>query len=103
MLASGGSSQPAIQKIAEKEATIMLEAVRELAPKKVRNPLADATTLARAVQSGILDAPQLKNNPFAPGKIVTQIDDRGACIAIDSISEYPMGESKRIASLRQFT
>jgi methylmalonyl-CoA mutase cobalamin-binding subunit len=85
------------------EAKIALDAIRALAPKKVRDPFADATTLARAVQSGILDAPQLKNNPFAPGKIVTQIDERGACIAIDAVSGYPMGESKRIASLKQFT
>ena len=82
-----------------KEATITLEAIRELAPKEVDDPFTDAPTLARAVQSGILDAPQLKNNSFAQGKIATRIDSRGACIAVEPISGDQINERDRIASL----
>jgi hypothetical protein len=82
------------------EATATLTAIRELASEDVTDPYIDAPTLTRAVQSGILDAPQLKNNPFASGKIVTRVDSRGACIAIDSTSGDRFSESDRIASLK---
>jgi hypothetical protein len=81
------------------EATSTLAAIRELAPKGVADPLIDAPTLARVVHVGILDAPQLKNNPFAPGQIITRIDSRGACTAIDTNSGYPLSERDRITTL----
>jgi methylmalonyl-CoA mutase cobalamin-binding subunit len=81
------------------EATTTLEAIRELAPKGVADPLTDASNLTRAVQSGILDAPQLKQNPFAQGQIATRIDRRGACIAIEPTSGHPLSERDRIATL----
>jgi hypothetical protein len=58
------------------EAAITLEAIRNLAPKGVADPWVDATTLTRAIQTGILDAPQLKNNLFGRGKIQTRTDHR---------------------------
>jgi hypothetical protein len=64
------------------EAYGMINAISSLAPDGVSDPLSDATTLTKAVTSGILDAPQLINNPFAKGKIRTQIDRRGACVTI---------------------
>jgi methylmalonyl-CoA mutase cobalamin-binding subunit len=81
------------------EATTTLEAIRELAPKGVADPFTDASNLTRAVQSGILDAPQLKHNPFAQGQIATRIDRRGACIAIGPTSGHPLSERDRIATL----
>jgi hypothetical protein len=63
----------------------------------VADPLADPATLARAVTAGILDAPHLRNNPFAPGRVVTRFVD-GACVAVDS-SGRPLLESERLASL----
>ncbi len=42
----------------------------------------DPATLERAVTSGILDAPQLKNNPYGRGAVVTRIVG-GACLAVD--------------------
>ena len=39
------------------------------------DPLIDPPTLARAVELGILDAPQLRNNRFARGEAITRIID----------------------------
>ena len=81
------------------EAAFTLDAIRDLAPEGVADPLVDTTTLTRAVKTGILDAPQLKNNPFGRGKIVTRIDSRGACIAIDPTTGNLLSERDRIANL----
>ena len=82
-----------------REAADTLEAIRELAPAGVADPLVDATILTRAVQTGILDAPQLKNNPYGRGQIVTRIDSRGACIAIEPTTGTPLSEGDRIVNL----
>ena len=31
-----------------------------------------------------MDAPQLGNNRFARGEIITRIDERGACVVVDA-------------------
>ena len=64
------------------QAQITMQAIRNLADKSVENPLTDPVTLTRAVNLGILDAPQLKNNPFAPGNVRTRVLD-GACETVD--------------------
>jgi hypothetical protein len=56
-------------------------------------------TLTRAVTTGLLDAPHLLNNPFARGRIVTRVDTRGACVAVDPATGSPICEEERIASL----
>jgi methylmalonyl-CoA mutase cobalamin-binding subunit len=81
------------------EATITLEAIRGLASNGVSDPLADAATLTGAVQTGILDAPQLKNNPYGRGQIAARIDSRGACIAIHPTTGNHFREHNRIAAL----
>jgi len=65
-----------------REAQYTLEAIRSLAAGGVEDPLADAATLAKAVQVGIMDAPQLKNNPYARGQVHTRLLD-GACESVD--------------------
>lgn len=82
------------------EANHTLDAIRSLAPSGVEDPLIDPGTLAKAVSLGILDAPQLKNNRFAPGKIQTRIRD-GACTAIHPATGKPTGEAERLAFIRQ--
>jgi len=89
------------------EAQVTLEAIRGLAPAAARgrtgpgvaDPLTDPSTLARAVTAGLLDAPHLKANRFARGQIHTQIDERGACIAVDPRAGRPLSERERIARL----
>ena len=66
------------------EAQVTLDAIRALAGPEVADPLTDPATLARAVTSGILDAPHLRNNPYGRGRVITRIDERGACVAVDA-------------------
>ena len=76
------------------EAAVTLDEIRSLASEGVADPLADAVTLTQAIKTGILDAPQLKNNPFGRGKIVTSVDNRGACNAVDPSTRSPISEKK---------
>ncbi|MBN2004591.1 MAG: cobalamin-dependent protein [Anaerolineae bacterium] len=82
-----------------REVDITLAGIRALAAPGVADPLADAETLARAVTRGILDAPHLRNNPFARGVVTTLVDARGACVAVDSAAGEPLSEAERLASL----
>jgi hypothetical protein len=96
------TADPAVQ--ARKEelvrgAQVTLEAIRALAGADVADPLSDPTTLAHAVSTGVLDAPHLRNNPFARGQIVSRIDPRGACVAVDPTTGRTISEEERTASL----
>lgn len=98
------TSDPAIQTRVEelvKEAEVTLQAIRDLAPASVEDPFTDPGTLTKAVQRGILDAPHLKNNPFARGTINTRIQN-GACVAVDSQGN-PISESTRLNLLDKET
>ncbi len=78
------TADAAIQKRADelvRQSQVTLEAIRSLAGPDIEDPLIHASTLAKAVTSGILDAPQLKNNPFGRGVIKTRIIN-GACQAV---------------------
>jgi methylmalonyl-CoA mutase cobalamin-binding subunit len=79
------------------EAQLTLAAIRSLAPGTSRDPLSDPAVLAKAVTSGILDAPQLKNNSFGRGKIRTKII-AGACWAVNEKGE-PLSEAERLKQL----
>lgn len=81
------------------EAQVTLDAIRALAGPRVADPLADPATLARAVTSGLLDAPHLRNNRYGRGQVVTRIDGRGACIAVDGAGRRPLTEAARLAGL----
>jgi methylmalonyl-CoA mutase cobalamin-binding subunit len=81
------------------EAKITLAAIRLLAEPDVADPFVDPATLARAVETGVLDAPQLRNNHFARGEVVTRIDGRGACIAVDPTTGKPVTELERMERL----
>jgi len=96
------SHDPAVQARREelvREAQVTLQAITALAGPNTADPLTDPVTLARAVAVGILDAPHLRNNPFALGQIVTRIDQRGACVAVDPTSGQVLTEKERIARL----
>jgi methylmalonyl-CoA mutase cobalamin-binding subunit len=79
------------------EAQATLDAIRQLAGGGVADPFVDPGTLTRAVTSGILDAPQLRNNRFARGAMRTSIID-GACQAVDPAGRV-MSEKERLAGL----
>jgi len=73
-------------------------AIRGSALQGSYDPLTDPAVLTRAVTSGILDAPHLRNNRYGRGAVVTRIDRRGACVAVDAANE-PLAEADRLASL----
>jgi len=94
------TADPAVQRRKEElkaEAGVTLEAIRRLAGPEVEDAWSDPITLAEAVTSGILDAPQLKNNPFGRGQIRTQIVN-GMCVAVDADGR-PLGEAERLVAL----
>ncbi|HJZ46867.1 MAG TPA: cobalamin-dependent protein [Roseiflexaceae bacterium] len=96
------TADPAVQRRKDelmRDAQITLAAINALAGPGLADPLADPATLARAVAAGILDAPQLRNNPFAPGRVVTRIID-GACMAVDGTGR-PLTETHRIEARSQ--
>ena len=81
------------------EANITLDTIRSFSYTNF-DPFTDPRALSKAVTSGILDAPQLLNNPFAKGAVLTRIDKRGACVVIDPNNGEKMSESNRIAALK---
>ncbi|MBN1440101.1 MAG: cobalamin-dependent protein [Anaerolineales bacterium] len=101
----GAPDSTADPRVRERQAELVdetrgtLEAVRGLAGKGVDDPWADARTLEKAVTSGVLDAPQLQNNPFGRGAVRTRIVE-GKCLAVDSDGR-PLSERKRLSSLRK--
>jgi methylmalonyl-CoA mutase cobalamin-binding subunit len=82
-----------------REAEITISAIKRLPQGQSADPLTDPAILANAVMSGILDAPQLQNNIFALGKVRTQIDQHGACVAIDPDTRKAISEEERIRRL----
>lgn len=62
-------------------AKVKLDAIRQLAAPGVADPWSDPVTLAKAVQTGILDAPHLAGHPLACGRIKTRIRN-GACVEV---------------------
>jgi hypothetical protein len=92
------TADPAVQHRAQKlvaEAQITLQAIRSLASSNVLDPFSDATTLAKAVTLGILDAPQLRNNAFGCGEIVSHIVN-GTCEAVNPHGQ-PISEAVRLS------
>ena len=89
---------PSIQKRKDhlvQEAKITLKAIRNQCHDSDCDPCTDPETLTRSVQLGILDAPHLRNNPFARGTIFTKYID-GACMAVDENGNL-LSEEKRLA------
>ena len=80
------------------EARVLLTAISSLAPADVSDPFTHAPTLGLAVRRGLLDAPHLRNNPYAPGRSVTRIVD-GACREVDPRTGEPLDEEQRLAAL----
>jgi methylmalonyl-CoA mutase cobalamin-binding subunit len=73
---------------------ITLQAIKAISLNGTADPLTDAETFTKAVELGILDALQLKNNPFARGKIRTRVVD-GGNEAVDELGN-PITEQDRL-------
>jgi methylmalonyl-CoA mutase cobalamin-binding subunit len=81
------------------EAHITLDAIHKLVKSNVKDPWADPATLAKAVTSGILDAPQLKNNRFGRGTIQSKII-KGMCLSVDP-SGKSINEKERLSIIKK--
>lgn len=80
------------------EAQVLLSAIASLAPADVSDPFTHVPTLGLAVRRGLMDAPHLRNNPYAPGRSVTRIVG-GACREVDPHTGEPLDEEQRLAAL----
>lgn len=80
-----------------KEAHLLLEAISSLAGPEAGDPLTDAATLTRAVTSGLMDAPQLRNNRFGRGEVRTSIVN-GANVAVNLKGKI-IREQKRLSKI----
>ena len=92
------TSDPVVQSQVDhlvSEANFTLQAIQNLGIPGSRDPWADPVTLAKSVKLGILDAPQLRNNPFALGQIKTSLFN-GSCFAINP-DGLPLSEAIRLA------
>jgi hypothetical protein len=79
------------------EANVLLYAIAAIAGPGAVDPLTDPAVLSRAVTSGLLDAPQLRNNKFGCGRVRTSII-KGACVTVDEEGEV-LKEVKRLSVL----
>lgn len=98
------AQDPAVQSRKEEllsETHVLLDAIRSLAPDGGGDALGDARTLAQAVHRGLLDAPQLGNNPHGRGLIRTRADARGANLAVHPGTGQPITETQRIELLSE--
>jgi methylmalonyl-CoA mutase cobalamin-binding subunit len=92
------TADPRIQDRAAKlasEASFTLQAIRNISKTHDQDPLTQPENLARAVSLGILDAPQLRNNTYGRGEMLTGIVN-GACEVISSKGS-PVTETVRLA------
>jgi len=78
------------------QARVTLEAIKAIAPASDSDPWTDPASLAKSVSLGIMDAPQLGNNDYALGEIVTRIDERGACVVVNEAGKTLL-ERERLA------
>jgi methylmalonyl-CoA mutase cobalamin-binding subunit len=77
------------------EARLTLQAIHNLGDQTRADPFTDPHNLSEAVRVGILDAPHLKNNPFAPGTIQTRIIN-GSCEVVDEAGKI-IAEKDRLS------
>ncbi len=77
------------------QAALLLDAIAQLAPDD-DSPFTNADALATAAEIGLLDAPHLRGNAAACGKIVTRMVS-GACVAVESATGKTLAEEERIA------
>ncbi|HSV31506.1 MAG TPA: hypothetical protein VLH40_05715 [Atribacteraceae bacterium] len=83
----------------KEEARLILETIREIASPGIEDPWTSPETLARAVETGLLDAPHLSGNPEAQGTVITRLRD--SILRVVDKDGQPLTERQRISALRQ--
>jgi hypothetical protein len=79
------------------ETHLLLEAIKSLGETSL-DPLGDPSVLAKAVEIGLMDAPQLVNNSYAPGRVQTR-SIQGAILPVDA-QRQPLTEAQRIRQVQ---
>ncbi|MEE4195888.1 MAG: methionine synthase [Anaerolineae bacterium] len=79
------------------EAQQTLQAIRYFSGESPQDARTDPAALAKAVTCGLLDAPHLKNNPYARGTVRTAVID-GGCECVDAAGK-PISEHDRIKEI----
>jgi len=93
------TADPAVQRRKAQlieETHLLIDTIRALDPKSA-DPLSDPVVLAMAVSRGLMDAPQLVNNAYAPGQVRTR-SVNGAILAVDTTGK-PIAEEQRVREL----
>ncbi len=80
----------------KKQAWNLIRAIQSLGSSE--DPLKDPSVLSKAVKTGLLDAPDLKGNKYAQGKIRTRMID-GACLVIDVKTGNVQQEEERVKTI----
>ena len=80
----------------KKEALLLIDAIKSLGHSE--DPLTNPNILSKAVEIGLLDAPDLKGNEYARGEICTEMIN-GACYTIDPETGSKTDEKKRIENI----
>jgi hypothetical protein len=91
------TTDPAVQSQVDhlvSQANITLRAIQNLGTSVSRDPWSDPIILAKSIKLGILDAPQLRNNPYALGQIKTRVVN-GSCVAVNP-EGLPLSEADRL-------
>ncbi len=78
------------------EALLLIDAIKSLGPSE--DPLTDPGVINKAVEKGLLDAPDLKGNKYARGEICTETIN-GACCTVDPETGDVLDEKKRIENI----
>jgi hypothetical protein len=94
------AADPKVQarkEVLEADAVQIIDGIRRLGAGAVGDPLLDVEVLARAVEIGLLDAPNLRGSPHACGRVRTRAID-GAILAVDEDGR-PLEERQRLAGL----
>lgn len=78
------------------EAKILISGIRSIG-SATTDPLTDPDVIAKAIKIGLLDAPHLKGNPFACGKVKTRIIN-GGCDVVDD-NGFPISEEERVSRI----
>jgi len=81
------------------QARILLDGIHKLGPDRA-DPWSDPDVLARAIATGVLDAPHFRGNPHLCGRIVTACIN-GGWEAVEPATCRIIGEEERLQSLRR--
>ena len=79
------------------DAMVILDAIKDLNTGS-GDPWADPDTIAKAIETGILDAPHLKGNPAACGRLITRMEN-GTLYAYDPAEKRILTEKERISQI----